>query len=112
MRSGLLPLLILTVLLATDGRDVRAAGDEAATGEKAPKPVHVRKRRPVTAHPVAVPSPAPDRQTSQRAVCQSQCNLERMSCEQGRAGAFRDRSDQLHAASSCNLAVSTCLSRC
>ena len=48
-----------------------------------------------------------------RAVCQSQCNLERMSCDQGRASAYQNRADQLQAAqASCYLAVQSCLSRC
>ena len=54
----------------------------------------------------------PDNRGSQRAVCHSQCNLERQSCDQGR-NAYRDRADQLQAAqSSCYLAVQGCLSRC
>jgi hypothetical protein len=73
-----------------------------------------RKRMPArSAYPSPTITPGVDRSSSQRAVCQSQCNLERMSCDQGRAGAFQNRSDQLQAAqSSCYVAVSACLSRC
>lgn len=74
----------------------------------------VKKRRVVkgSSSPPAVVRDA-DPKASQRAVCQSQCNLERMSCDQGRAGAFRDRSDQIQAhSSSCYLAVTSCMSRC
>ncbi len=54
----------------------------------------------------------PDNRASQRAVCQAQCNLERMACDQGR-DSFRNRSDQIQSwQSSCYLAVSSCLSRC
>ena len=56
---------------------------------------------------------ATDPGASSRAVCQSQCNLERMSCDQGRASAYQNRADQLQAAqASCTLAVQSCLSRC
>jgi hypothetical protein len=59
------------------------------------------------------PVQGPDNRASQVGVCQSQCNLERMSCDSRGAGAFRDRADQLRAGqSSCYLAVQSCLARC
>ena len=86
------------------------AEPDKAAAEKQP----VKKRRIAkgSSSPSAVARDA-DPRSSQRAVCQSQCNLERMTCDQGRAQAFRDRSDQIQAkSSSCYLAVNSCLSRC
>jgi len=72
-------------------------------------------KRHHTAAPIALSSDvkAPDNRASQRAVCQSQCNLERMACDQGRGAAFQNRTDQIRAqAMSCGTAVQGCLSRC
>jgi hypothetical protein len=72
------------------------------------------RKQPTVKSAVAVPAkPHPtDRATSQRAVCLSQCNLERQTCDT-RGSGFTDRADQLRAQqSSCFLAVQGCLSRC
>lgn len=91
---------------AADSPDARATTAKQAKRQR-------QSSRPVTRPPPNAAVAGPDRTASQRAVCQSQCNLERMSCDQGRASAFRDRSDQLQAASSsCYLAVNACLARC
>ncbi len=92
---------------------------DAATGGQAGKPKSVRssrsKRRVGSSTPPGADLGQDNRQ-SQRGVCQSQCNLQRMSCDQGRNGlsdGFQNRSDQLRAAqSSCYLAIQGCLSRC
>ena len=73
----------------------------------------VRERQGGSSSPASGVRQASDPRASNRAVCQSQCNLERMSCDQGRASAFQNRADQLQAAqASCTLAVQSCLSRC
>jgi hypothetical protein len=98
----------LAALAASPG--IAKDGDAPAAVEAPPKQKSERKRRGSSTPPQAVT--APDARASQRAVCQSQCNLERMSCDQGR-NSFRDRADQLQAVqSSCYLAVQGCLSRC
>jgi hypothetical protein len=110
--SILIGLMLLTSV--AHGRSLTGpdADQPRAKGTRA-----VKKRPPLPAarSRVAVP-PAPratDPQSSQRAVCQSQCNLQRMSCDQARAPGFQDRADQLQAAqASCYLAVNSCLSRC
>ena len=107
-------------LIATISALISAAAISPAIEAKDPvgdavgvakKPVIPHRRR-ASGTPPGV-RPGPDRNASQRAVCQSQCNLERMGCDQGRAGAYQNRADQLQAAqASCLLAVQGCLSRC
>lgn len=88
------------------------APSQASDTPAKPKPGKTKRARGSSAPPQA-PRQATVPQSSQRAVCQSQCNLQRMSCDQGRAGAFQNRADQLQAAqASCYLAVQACLSRC
>jgi hypothetical protein len=109
-------LLLGTTPVCTDAaqaaEQAQSESEKPAKAKKVRKPA--RKRSPArSAYPSPTLVPGADPRTSQRAVCQSQCNLERMSCDQGRAGAFQNRADQLQAAqSSCYLAVNACLSRC
>jgi len=94
-------------------RDTTSEKSAQATETK-PKP----KRRGSSTPPGVVEGDNIRR--SQRAVCRSQCSLERMSCDQGRtsfnnpgATGFTNRADQLRATqSSCFLAVQSCQSRC
>ena len=113
MKSWLTSLFALTQRATVEIGPSLAATAEDRVVSKA-EHVQAKKKRSVrqqSTRPDAVI--APDQRASQRAVCQSQCNLERMSCDQGRGSAFRDRADQLQAAnSSCYLAVQGCLNRC
>jgi hypothetical protein len=88
---------------------------KADQGEQAmPTPQRKKVRlKPVRERQLVQPvRPGADPRSSQRGVCQAQCNLERQSCDTRGTG-FQDRADQLQAArSSCFLAVQGCLSRC
>ena len=114
--------LCLAVMLGTNqAGDVMGGARVERDGAAAQQPHHKHKPRKAARKPAPLPRGSstppgilagPDNRASQRAVCQSQCNLERQSCDQGR-NAFRDRADQLQAAqASCYLAVQGCLSRC
>ena len=97
------------VNLSTSTAKKPDTAEKADDEPKNPKPPK-RKRAGSSADPGRVEGE--NRQQSERAVCRSQCSLERMGCDQGN-NSFQNRSDQLQAAqSSCFLAVQSCLSRC
>lgn len=84
----------------------------AVKADDEPKNPRLRKRKRAGSSTSPDLLKGQDRQQSPRAVCRSQCSLERMSCDQGN-NSFQNRADQLQAAqSSCFLAVQSCLSRC
>jgi hypothetical protein len=95
----------------------KITGSGSGSAEKG-KPKSVRASKPKSRGSSATPGAnlGPDNRQSQSNVCRSQCDLQRMSCDQGRNGlsdGFRNRSDQITASqSSCYLAVQGCLSRC
>lgn len=117
MKQALIATLTALIILAAGEAPIladephTARAVETHTPTKHAKPI-VRHRRRSSGTPPGV-LPGPDRSGSQRAVCQSQCNLQRMACDQGRSSAYQNRADQLQAAqASCMLAVQGCLARC
>jgi len=96
-------------------KTLKLKSDQSA---QATEPEAKRKRRGSSTPPGVVEGDNTRR--SQRAVCRSQCSLERMSCDQRQtnfntpgATGFTNREDQLRATqSSCFLAVQSCQSRC
>ena len=109
-----LAIAAIVLLAAVSAAPICAGGSD--DGARPPVKHHAtaRKRhRARTGAAEPVPTRSPDRASSERTVCRSQCELQRMSCDQGRAGAYQNRTDQLQAAqASCGLAVQSCLSRC
>lgn len=90
--------------------DPKADAKPNAEEKKPAKKTAKHKRRGSSTPPPLVQGA--DERTSNRQVCQSQCELERQGCDQGR-DAFRDRRDQITSyQSSCYLAVQSCMSRC
>ena len=108
-------LAALAVALAGTGPARAGTGpaERIVTSKPHRAPVKPRRAARTRSLPPGDVARAIDPRSSQRGVCQSQCSLERMACDQGRANAFRERADQLQAASSsCYLAVNACLARC
>lgn len=92
-----------------DAKAVKPKTENTDEENKKPKP---RKKKRVGSSTPPELLQGQDQKQSERAVCRSQCSLERMGCDQGN-NSFQNRSDQLQAAQqSCFLAVQSCLSRC
>jgi hypothetical protein len=95
----------------TDSKAEKKPAADQRASEEPKKPKLSKQKRVGSGTPPGLLKGQEQRQSG-RAVCRSQCSLERMSCDQGNNG-FQNRSDQLKAAqSSCFLAVQSCLSRC
>ncbi|MEQ1697552.1 MAG: hypothetical protein ABL901_17095 [Hyphomicrobiaceae bacterium] len=104
-----------TAALTTNPNKKAAAKQKPTVKQKAdeePRKIKLRKKKRVGSGTPPERVKGQDQRQSERAVCRSQCNLQRMGCDQGN-NSFQNRTDQLRAAqSSCFLAVQSCLSRC
>jgi hypothetical protein len=100
------------VNLTTNPEAAKQNPDTEKKADEEPKKLKQRKKKRAGSGTPPELLKGQDQRQSERAVCRSQCSLERMGCDQG-SNSFQNRSDQIQAAQqSCFLAVQSCLSRC